>query len=157
EEFDFPRAMFAPRVHRVPRARPDVRSVADAVSVLRAAERPLLVLGGGVRYSGAASAALRLAEAHGVPVVETPAGRTLVRHDHPLYGGSLAIIGTTSANALASRADVVLAVGTRLQDFTTSSWTAFAPDVRVVTVNAARFDAVKHGALAVVGDALASL
>jgi 3D-(3,5/4)-trihydroxycyclohexane-1,2-dione acylhydrolase (decyclizing) len=157
EEYDFPRAMFAPRVHRVPRARPDARSVADAVQVLRSARRPLLVLGGGARYSGAAGDALSFAEAHGVPVVETPAGRTLVSHRHPLYGGSLAIIGSASANALASRADVVLAVGTRLQDFTTSSWTAFAPDVRIVTVNAARFDAVKHGALAVVGDARESL
>jgi 3D-(3,5/4)-trihydroxycyclohexane-1,2-dione acylhydrolase (decyclizing) len=157
EEYDFPRAMFAVRVHRVPRPRPDARAVADAVEVLRSASRPLLVLGGGVRYSGAAGEALAFAEAHGVPVVETPAGRTLVPHDHPLHGGSLAIIGTASANALASRADVVLAVGTRLQDFTTSSWTAFAPAVRIVTVNAARFDAVKHGALAVVGDAREAL
>jgi 3D-(3,5/4)-trihydroxycyclohexane-1,2-dione acylhydrolase (decyclizing) len=157
EEFDFPRAMFAARVHRVPRPRPDVRSLADAAAALRSARRPLLVLGGGVRYSGAVAEALALAEAHGVPVVETPAGRTLVPHDHPLHGGSLAIIGASSANALASRADVVLAVGTRLQDFTTSSWTAFAPDVRIVSVNAARFDAVKHGALAVTGDAREAL
>jgi 3D-(3,5/4)-trihydroxycyclohexane-1,2-dione acylhydrolase (decyclizing) len=157
EEYDFPAAMFASRVHRVPRPRPDVRSVAEAAEVLRSARRPLLVLGGGVRYSGAAGEALAFAETHGVPVVETPAGRTLVPHDHPLHGGSLAIIGAASANALASRADVVLAVGTRLQDFTTSSWTAFAADVRIVTVNAARFDAVKHGALAVVGDARESL
>jgi 3D-(3,5/4)-trihydroxycyclohexane-1,2-dione acylhydrolase (decyclizing) len=153
EEYDFPRALFATRVHRVPRPRPDVRSVADAADVLRGARRPLLVLGGGVRYSGAAGEALAFAETHRVPVVETPAGRTLVPHDHPLHGGAFAIIGSASANALASRADVVLAVGTRLQDFTTSSWTAFAPDVRIVTVNAARFDAVKHGAVAVVGDA----
>jgi 3D-(3,5/4)-trihydroxycyclohexane-1,2-dione acylhydrolase (decyclizing) len=157
EEYDFPRAMFAPRLHRVPRPRPDVRSVADALEVLRASRRPLLVLGGGVRYSGATAEALALAETHGVPVVETPAGRTLLAHDHPLHAGPLAIIGSASANALASRADVVLAVGTRLQDFTTSSWTAFAPGVRVVTVNAARFDAVKHGALAVTGDARETL
>jgi len=157
EEHDFPAAMFATRLHRVPRPRPDVRSVADAADVLRGAERPLLVLGGGVRYSGAAGEALAFAETHRVPVVETPAGRTLVPHDHPLHGGALAIIGTASANTLAARADVVLAVGTRLQDFTTSSWTAFAPGVRIVTINAARFDAVKHGAVAVVGDARESL
>ena len=110
-----------------------------------------------MRYSGAAAEAVAFAEAHGVPVVETVAGRTLVPHDHPLYGGALGIIGSASANALAAEADVVLAVGTRLQDFTTSSWTGFAGDVRIVTVNAARFDAVKHGAQAVVGDARETL
>jgi 3D-(3,5/4)-trihydroxycyclohexane-1,2-dione acylhydrolase (decyclizing) len=106
-----------------------------------------------VRYSGAAVEALAFAEAHAVPVVETVAGRTLVPHDHPLYGGPLGIVGSASANTLAAEADVVVAVGTRLQDFTTSSWTGFSGDVRMVTVNAARFDAVKHGAVAVVGDA----
>ncbi|MEO7352414.1 MAG: 3D-(3,5/4)-trihydroxycyclohexane-1,2-dione acylhydrolase (decyclizing) [Marmoricola sp.] len=153
EQFDFPLAMFEPRVHRVPRQRADRDDLADAVTTLRGAERPLLVVGGGVRYSGAAAEALAFAETHGVPVVETVAGRTLVPHDHRLYGGALGIIGATSANTLAAAADVVLAVGTRLQDFTTSSWTGFASDVRLVTVNAARFDAVKHSAQAVVGDA----
>jgi 3D-(3,5/4)-trihydroxycyclohexane-1,2-dione acylhydrolase (decyclizing) len=129
--------------------------VADAVQLLRSARRPLLVVGGGVRYSGAGHALVGLAEAHGVPVVETPAGRTAIAHDHPLHGGPLGIIGSTSANALAAEADVVVAVGTRLQDFTTASWSLFGDDVRVITVNAARFDAVKHNALAVVGDALA--
>ncbi len=157
EEYDFPVEMFADRLHRVPRPRPDSTSLAEAVQVLREAERPLLVLGGGVRYSGAGAEALSFAEAHDVPVVETVAGRTLTPHDHPLYGGALGIIGSSSANALAARADVVLAVGTRLQDFTTSSWTAFAPDVRLLTVNAARFDSVKHNALPVVGDARETL
>ncbi len=157
EEFDFPEAMFAPRVHRVPRPRPDRSALAEAVRTLEAAERPLLVVGGGVRYSGAAAEALAFAEKHGVPVVETVAGRTLVPHGHPLHGGALGIIGATSANALAAEADVVLAVGTRLQDFTTASWTVFGADVRIVTVNAARFDAVKHAAQAVVGDARETL
>jgi 3D-(3,5/4)-trihydroxycyclohexane-1,2-dione acylhydrolase (decyclizing) len=158
EEYDFPAAMFTSRVHRVPRARPDTRALAEAAEALRSARRPLLVVGGGVRYSGAASEALSLAEAHGVPVVETVAGRTLVPHQHRLYGGPLGIIGASSANTLAAQADVVLAVGTRLQDFTTSSWTGFAAGVRLVTVNAARFDAVKHAAqVQVVGDARESL
>jgi 3D-(3,5/4)-trihydroxycyclohexane-1,2-dione acylhydrolase (decyclizing) len=157
EEYDFPDAMFAPRLHRVPRPRPDARALADAVALLRTASRPLLVVGGGVRYSGAGGVALAFAQAHGVPVVETPAGRTVVPHDHPLHGGALGIIGATSANTLAGAADVVLAVGTRLQDFTTSSWTGFGPQTRVVHVNAARFDAVKHAALAVVGDARETL
>jgi len=157
EEFDFPVAMFAERLHRVPRVRPDVDALAEAVAALRGAERPLLVLGGGVRYSGAGAEAIAFAEKHNVPVVETVAGRTLVPHDHPLYGGPLGIIGSSSANNLAAEADVVLAVGTRLQDFTTSSWTGFAPGVRIVGVNAARFDAVKHNAHAVVGDARESI
>ncbi len=157
EEFDFPVSMFALRVHRVPRARPDRDDLAAAAAVLASAQRPLLVVGGGVRYSGAGAQAIAFAERHGVPVVETVAGRTMVPHQHPLYGGALGIVGSTSANDLAAQADVVVAVGTRLQDFTTSSWTGFAPEVRIVTLNAARFDAVKHSALAVVGDARESL
>lgn len=157
EEFDFPVEMFEPRLNVVPRARPDRTALVGAVEILRSAERPLLVLGGGVRYSGAAVEALTFAEQHRVPVVETVAGRTLVPHDHPLHGGAMGIIGSTSANNLAAQADVVLAVGTRLQDFTTSSWTGFAPGVRILTVNAARFDAVKHAAHAVVGDARETL
>jgi 3D-(3,5/4)-trihydroxycyclohexane-1,2-dione acylhydrolase (decyclizing) len=157
EEYDFPVAMFAPRCNRLPRARADAGDLARAADLLRVAQRPLLVLGGGVRYSGAGEEALAFAEAHDVPVVETVAGRTLVPHDHRLYGGALGIIGSSSANNLAAAADVILAVGTRLQDFTTSSWTGFAPDVRIVSVNAARFDAVKHNAHAVVGDARETL
>ena len=157
EEYDFPQAMFAERLHRVPRPRPDVVALTEAERILRSARRPLLVAGGGARYSGARAEVLAFAEAHGVPVVETPAGRTLVPHDHPLHGGPLGIIGSTSANTLAREADVVLAVGTRLQDFTTSSWTAFSDGVRVVALNAARFDAVKHAAHALVGDAKATL
>ena len=153
EEWDFPEAFFEPQVHRVPRPRADRDALAGAVASIRGAERPLLVLGGGVRYSGAAAEAVAFAEAHGVPVVETVAGRTLVPHDHPLYAGALGIVGSASANAIAAEADLVLAVGTRLQDFTTSSWTGFSEGVRVVSVNAARFDAVKRGAEEVVGDA----
>ncbi|MGC7096942.1 3D-(3,5/4)-trihydroxycyclohexane-1,2-dione acylhydrolase (decyclizing) [Amycolatopsis lurida] len=153
ETFDFPDSLFETVVHRVPRPRPDARELADAAAALRGAERPLMVLGGGVRYSGAASRALDFASRHGIPLVETTAGRTLVPHDHPLYGGPLGVTGSSSANALAAEADLVFAVGTRLQDFTTASWTVFGPGVKLVTLNAARFDAVKHGALAVVGDA----
>ncbi|HET9142359.1 3D-(3,5/4)-trihydroxycyclohexane-1,2-dione acylhydrolase (decyclizing) [Actinophytocola sp.] len=157
EAFDFPAALFEPVVHRVPRLRPDERELAEAAAAIRVARRPLLVLGGGVRYSGAARAAVDLAERHGLPVTETTAGRTLVPHDHPLHAGPLGITGSASANALAAAADLVLAVGTRLQDFTTASWSLFDPGLRLVTVNAARFDAVKHGALAVTGDARAGL
>ena len=157
EVFDFPETMFAPRLHRVPRTRPDERSLAEAVALLRASRRPLLVAGGGARYSGAGAAVLDFAVAHGVPVAETPAGRTLLADPHPLNAGGIGIIGAASANTLAADADLVLAVGTRLQDFTTGSWQLFAPDVRLVTVNAARFDAVKHAAHALVGDARETL
>ena len=149
--------MFAPRLHRVSRARPDAAALAEAVDILRSAHRPVLIIGGGVRYSGAGRAVLAFAERHGVPMVDTPAGRTLVPHGHPLYAGPLGIVGSRSANRLASEADVVLAIGTRLQDFTTSSWTAFAEDVRLVSINAARFDAIKHAGHAVVGDALVTV
>jgi 3D-(3,5/4)-trihydroxycyclohexane-1,2-dione acylhydrolase (decyclizing) len=157
EEYNFPTRMFEPRLHRTPRPRPDTQALQAAAQILRLAERPLLVVGGGVRYAGAAAEAVGFAERHGVPVVETVAGRTLIRHDHPMHGGALGIVGATSANNLAADADVVLAVGTRLQDFTTSSWTGFSANVRLVTVNAARFDAVKHAAHAVVGDAKEAL
>ncbi|MFI9407520.1 3D-(3,5/4)-trihydroxycyclohexane-1,2-dione acylhydrolase (decyclizing) [Nocardia sp. NPDC052316] len=157
ETYDFPDALFAPTVHRVLRPRADEHSLAEAATALRNSVRPLLVLGGGVRYSGAAGTALEFAERHGIPIVETTAGRTLVPHDHPRYAGPLGVTGSTSANAMAADADLVLAVGTRLQDFTTASWTVFAPEVRLVTINTARFDAVKHGALAIVGDAAATV
>lgn len=157
EEFDFPVEMFAERLHRVPRARPDIRDVAEAVKILSGARRPLLVLGGGVRYSGAGPEAIAFAEKYSIPVVETVAGRTLLPHDHPLFAGALGIVGSASANAVAAQADVVIAVGTRLQDFTTSSWTGFSGDVRLITINAARFDAVKHNAHAVTGDARETL
>jgi 3D-(3,5/4)-trihydroxycyclohexane-1,2-dione acylhydrolase (decyclizing) len=157
EAFDFPSALFEPVVHRPQRPRPDRLTLAHAADLLKASRRPLMVLGGGVRYSGATEAALAMAERHGVPVTETVAGRTLVPHDHPLHVGPLGITGSSSANTMAAEADLVLAVGTRLQDFTTASWSVFAPDVRLVSVNAARFDAVKHGGLAVVGDARETL
>jgi 3D-(3,5/4)-trihydroxycyclohexane-1,2-dione acylhydrolase (decyclizing) len=157
EEYDFPAAMFEPRLNLVPRPRPDRAALEEAAVIVRAALRPLLVIGGGVRYSGAAAEALAFADEHNVPVVETVAGRTLVPHDHRLHAGALGIVGATSANALAAEADVIIAVGTRLQDFTTSSWTGFSRDVRLVTLNAARFDAVKHAAHAVTGDAREAL
>ncbi len=157
ETFDFPAALFTPVLHRLLRPRPDRRALAQAADILRSARRPLLVLGGGVRYSGATELVRAFAERHGIPVTETTAGRTIVPHDDPLHAGPLGITGSRSANTVAAAADVVLAVGTRLQDFTTASWTVFAPDVRIVAINTARFDAVKHGSHAVVGDAAESI
>ena len=155
--WDYPESFFAPTVHRTPRPRPDRDSLAEAVRVLKGAKRPLIISGGGVRYSGAETALATFAEKHGIPLCETIAGKGTVTHDHPAHVGPIGIVGSTSANALAGEADVVLAVGTRLMDFTTGSWTAFSPDARFVSINAARWDANKHRATAVVGDALETI
>jgi 3D-(3,5/4)-trihydroxycyclohexane-1,2-dione acylhydrolase (decyclizing) len=158
EAFDYPEVFFETRVWRVPRPRPDVEELVAAAAALRKADKPLIVAGGGVHYSLAHEELAAFAERHRVPVVETIAGRAVMAHDHPHNAGPLGVIGSASANALAAEADVVLAVGTRLQDFTTGSWTVFQhPDVQIVALNAARFDATKHRSMAVVGDAQAGL
>jgi 3D-(3,5/4)-trihydroxycyclohexane-1,2-dione acylhydrolase (decyclizing) len=154
EAFDFPTAFFEPRVHRIRRPGPDPREVEAAAGALRGATRPLLVAGGGVHYSDAAAALAAFAERHAVPVVETVAGKSVLPWDHPRYAGPLGVTGSDSANALAAEADVVLAVGTRLQDFTTGSWSVFQDErVRLVSLNVARYDAGKHLAMPVVADA----
>ena len=152
--FDYPAEFFEERVWSIPRPRPDRKAVADAAALLKTAKKPLIIAGGGVRYSGAEGTVARFAADHGIPVVETIAGKGGLTHHHPVHAGPIGIIGSTSANALAAEADVILAIGTRLQDFTTGSWTAFARDARFISINAARFDALKHRSLAVVGDAL---
>jgi len=152
--FDYPEVFFEPRLWTIPRPRPDQKQLAEAAAMLKTARKPLLIAGGGVRYSLAERAVAEFAVKRGIPIVETIAGKGGVTHYHPAHAGPIGIIGSTSANALAAEADVILAVGTRLQDFTTGSWTAFSPGARFVSINAARFDAVKHRALAVVGDAL---
>ena len=155
--YDYPEEFFEERVWTIPRPRPDARQIAEAAAILAAAKRPLIISGGGVRYSGAEEALRALAAARGIPVVETVAGKGALTHDDPVHAGPMGIIGSSSANALAEDADVILAVGTRLQDFTTGSWTAFAADAKIVSINAARWDAGKHRAAAVVGDARESL
>jgi 3D-(3,5/4)-trihydroxycyclohexane-1,2-dione acylhydrolase (decyclizing) len=158
EAFDYPVAFFEPRVHRVPRPRPDVEQLTAAAQLLRLARQPLLIAGGGVRYALADAELAAFVERHNIPIAETVAGRGVLLHEHPLNVGPIGVIGAASANALAAAADVVLAVGTRLQDFTTGSWTVFQnPDFRLIALNAARFDAHKHRALAVVGDARVGL
>jgi 3D-(3,5/4)-trihydroxycyclohexane-1,2-dione acylhydrolase (decyclizing) len=152
--FDYPLAFFEERTWAIPRPRPDRRKLAEAAALLKTGKRPILVAGGGVRYSLAEKAVAEFAVKRGVPVVETNAGKGGLTHYHEAHAGPIGIIGSTSANALAADADVVLAVGTRLLDFATGSWTAFSPEARFISINAARFDAVKHRALAVVGDAL---
>ncbi len=158
EAFDYPEVFFATTVHSVPRPRPDIEQLVAAAEALKQANKPLIIAGGGVHYSLATAELAGFAERHNVPVVETTAGRAVLTHDHRLNAGPLGVIGSASANALAAQADVVLAVGTRLQDFTTGSWSVFQnPDYRLIALNAARFDAAKHRAIPVVGDARAGL
>jgi 3D-(3,5/4)-trihydroxycyclohexane-1,2-dione acylhydrolase (decyclizing) len=152
--FDYPAAFFEPTTWAIPRPRADKRKVDEAIALLRSARKPLIISGGGVRYSLAEESVARFALDHGIPLVETIAGKGAVTHTHPAHAGPIGIVGSTSANALAADADVILAIGTRLQDFTTGSWTAFNHDARFISVNTARWDATKHRALAVVGDAL---
>jgi 3D-(3,5/4)-trihydroxycyclohexane-1,2-dione acylhydrolase (decyclizing) len=158
EAYDYPDRLFEPKVHEIARPRPDRAQVAAAVATLRGARTPLLVAGGGVHYSLAEAELAAFAERHGIPVVETVAGKSSLRADHPNYAGPIGVIGSAGANELAAVADVVVAVGTRLGDFATGSWSVFGhPEVRIIGVNTARFDAGKHLALAVVGDARESL
>jgi 3D-(3,5/4)-trihydroxycyclohexane-1,2-dione acylhydrolase (decyclizing) len=154
EAYDYPEAFFATRVHHIRRPRPDIEEVARAASLLRTAKRPLLIAGGGVQYSGATAELSAFALKRRIPVVETIAGRGSLLHGDPMNAGPLGVIGAASANALAAEADVVVAVGTRLQDFTTGSWSVFqSPKFRLIAINAARFDSIKHLAAPVVGDA----
>ena len=136
---------------------PDKGRVAEAIKLLKAAKRPLIIAGGGTRYSGAEEVVAKFALEHGIPITETIAGKSTVPHDHPAYAGPIGIVGSTSANALGAEADVIVAIGTRLMDFTTGSWTLFNHDAKFISINAARWDATKHRALAVVGDAKATV
>ena len=158
EAWDFPREFFHRTVHVPPRPRPDLGELDRAASVLRSAQRPLLVAGGGVHYSMAEAELSRFAARHRVPVVETVAGKASLIASDPAWAGPIGVMGWDGANRLAAEADTVLAVGTRLGDFATGSWTVFGADnVRFVCLNAARFDAVKHGAFPLVADARVGL
>lgn len=158
EAWDYPEAFFRPRTWAMRRQRPDPRELGRAVEVLRAARAPLLIAGGGVHYSGACDALAAFAERRGIPVAETQAGKSALPWTHPCNVGAVGVTGAESANALAREADLIVAVGARLQDFTTGSWSLFRnPAVRLLTVNAAAFDAGKHDAVAVVGDARTTL
>ena len=154
EAWDFPIAFFERTLRVAPRPRADGDEIAAAVDLLRTAKRPLIIAGGGVHYSGAEDNLQRFAENHSIPVVETVAGKASLLASHPLNSGPVGVTGCTSANELAARADVVIALGTRLQDFTTGSWTIFRSEsTKFVGINTARFDAIKHRSLPVVGDA----
>ncbi len=153
EAYDFPMALFATRTHRSRRPAPDAEELAHAVRALRRAERPLIVAGGGVLYSEAAGTLRDFAARHGIPVAETQAGKGALPWDHRSAVGAVGVTGSSAANALAREADLVLAVGTRLQDFTTGSRALLPGGSRLIQLNIQPFDAGKQGAAPLVGDA----
>ena len=158
EAWDFPEELFAHRVWEVRRPRPDSDAITRAVELIRSAERPLIVAGGGVIYSEAAAALAQFASATGIPVGETHGGKGSLSFDHPQSLGAIGATGTKGANVLAREVDLVIGIGTRYSDFTTASKTAFQnPSVRFININVGEFDAFKHGAVTVVADAREAL
>ncbi|PZQ46878.1 MAG: 3D-(3,5/4)-trihydroxycyclohexane-1,2-dione acylhydrolase (decyclizing) [Rhodovulum sulfidophilum] len=154
EAYDYPVEFFAPREWHRRRPRPGLREVKAAADAIRSARRPLIIAGGGVLYAGATETLKAFAEKHGIPVGETQAGKSSLPWDHPLNLGSVGVTGSAASNAIAAEADVIIGVGTRLQDFTTGSWALFQnPDRRIVSINVATFDTHKHNALPLVADA----
>jgi 3D-(3,5/4)-trihydroxycyclohexane-1,2-dione acylhydrolase (decyclizing) len=158
EAHDFPEEFLERRVWRIGRPLPDRQELDRAVGLIRGSRHPMIVAGGGVIYSEATEALLRLADQTGIPVGETQAGKGSLPYDHPCSLGAVGATGTLAANRVAARADLVIGVGTRWTDFTTASKSAFQnPEVRFINVNVADFDAAKHAGLRIVGDARATL
>ena len=158
EAFDYPSDLFEKRVWHVARNRPDRASVGRAAEWIGQAKRPMIIAGGGVIYSEATDSLREFVEKTGIPVGETMAGKGSLRYDHPLCLGAVGATGTLAANRLARDADLIIGIGTRYSDFTTASKTAFQnPDVGFININVAEFDAYKHNALPLVGDAKVTL
>ncbi len=158
EAYEYPESFFKPRVWRRRRPQPDPVEVATVADLLRHAEAPVIVAGGGVHYGDATRPLRDFAEATGIPVVETQAGKSALPWDHPLNLGPVGVTGASSANAACANADVVIGVGTRFQDFTTGSWALFARKGRkLVSLNVQAYDAMKHGAEPLCCDATAGL
>lgn len=158
EAYDYPTALFAKRVWHVPRVRPDEAALRRAVEWIRGSRAPLIVAGGGVIFSDATAALRAFVEQTGIPVGETQAGKGSLPYDHPSCLGAIGVTGTLGANLMARDADLVIGIGTTYDDFTTASKTAFQnPDVRFININVSEFDACKHGALPLVGDARVTL
>jgi 3D-(3,5/4)-trihydroxycyclohexane-1,2-dione acylhydrolase (decyclizing) len=158
EAYDYPEEFFAPRVWHIRRPEPDARELDEAVAALRAAQRPLIVAGGGVIYSGAETALRDFARSHNIPVVETQSGKGAMDWEERLHFGSPGVTGTGCGNALAETADLVIGVGTRFQDFTTGSWTVFrAPGRKLLSINIHGYDAAKRAAQPLVCDAKIAL
>jgi 3D-(3,5/4)-trihydroxycyclohexane-1,2-dione acylhydrolase (decyclizing) len=158
EAYDWPESVFAKRMWTPRRVRPDENELATAVAAIRTAKRPMIIAGGGVLYSGASAELTAFAETHAIPVAVSQAGKSAIDETHPLALGAVGVTGTSAANALAADADLVLAVGTRLQDFTTGSWALFKSNAfKIVALNVAPYDTAKHDAMPLVCDARVGL
>ena len=155
---DYPIAFFAETLHRIRRPQAESVEVTNAVELITKASKPLIISGGGVHYSKATATLQRFAEKHQIPVLETVAGRCSLLAEDKLNCGPIGSTGSDSAKALTAVADVVIAVGTRLQDFVTGSWSTFKnPHMCLITINVARHDAIKHRATTIMADARDSL
>ncbi len=158
EAYDWPENFFEPNVWAMRRPQPDATELMTAIAEIKAAKKPLIIAGGGVHYSGATEVLQNFAEQHQIPVSETQAGKSALPFDHPLNFGSIGVTGSSSANAIAEEADLIICIGTRLQDFTTGSWALFKNSKRkLLSINVAAYDASKHQALPLVGDARVAL
>jgi 3D-(3,5/4)-trihydroxycyclohexane-1,2-dione acylhydrolase (decyclizing) len=158
EAYDYPESFFDEKIWTQRRIRPDEDELVQAAALIRSAKKPFIVAGGGVLFSGAEKALSDFAKRHGIPVGETQAGKSSLNFEDAACLGSVGVTGTSAANAMAEDADVVIAVGTRLQDFTTGSWALFKnPARKIVGLNIQAFDATKHNALPLVADAKAGL
>jgi 3D-(3,5/4)-trihydroxycyclohexane-1,2-dione acylhydrolase (decyclizing) len=158
EAFDFPEKLFAKRTWRIPRTRPDLSLLHNAVKLIKSSRKPLIIAGGGTIYSEATEVLKRFAEKTGIPVAETFAGKGSLPYSHSLNLGAAGATGTPGANEISSEADLVIGIGTRYSDFTTASKTAFAnPDVKFININVTDFDSHKHSALPLISDAKACL
>jgi 3D-(3,5/4)-trihydroxycyclohexane-1,2-dione acylhydrolase (decyclizing) len=158
ESWDYPAELFEKRLWHIPRQPAEPAALRKAVELIRAARQPMIIAGGGVLYSEACQALADFAAQTGIPVAETQAGKGSLPFDHPQNVGAMGVTGTPGANILARGADLVIAVGTRLSDFTTASKTAFQnPDVRFLNINVAEFDAHKHAGWPVIADARVAL
>jgi 3D-(3,5/4)-trihydroxycyclohexane-1,2-dione acylhydrolase (decyclizing) len=158
EAWDYPESLFEKRVWHIPRPPAEAAMLRRAAQMIREARRPMIVAGGGVIYSEASEALSRFVAQTGIPVGESQAGKGSLNFDHPQSLGAIGVTGTPGANIIAREADLVIAIGTRLSDFTTASKTEFQhPDVRFININVAGFDAHKHAALPLIADARAAL
>ncbi|MEO0764984.1 MAG: 3D-(3,5/4)-trihydroxycyclohexane-1,2-dione acylhydrolase (decyclizing) [Pseudomonadota bacterium] len=158
EAFDYPESFFAPRVWHIRRPEPDRAELAEVANAIKAAKRPVIVAGGGVIYSEAEADLLDFAKRHHIPITDTQAGKGAVDWDEALHLGPMGVTGGDAANTALNAADVVIGVGTRLQDFTTGSWSVFAnPDHTLISINVTAYDAGKHGAMSLVADAKVAL
>jgi 3D-(3,5/4)-trihydroxycyclohexane-1,2-dione acylhydrolase (decyclizing) len=154
--FDFPEPFFDEKIHEIPRPRPDLNELRQCADLINASRRPIIIAGGGIHYSLAEPELADFVRKFQIPVVETMAGKASLLWSNPLLIGPLGVTGSDPVNALVQGADLIIAIGTRLQDFTTGSWTLFG-EKTLVAINTARFDAAKRRAHPVVGDAKASL